>query len=63
MLSTTTVRVFSLTFDIVGTVAMLVLTGTFLSAKSLPQRSNPFFLNLLITTLLAQIPLSLLWVD
>lgn len=60
MLSTTTVQVFSLTFDFVGEAAILLLIATFLFSKSLPQRNNPFFLNFLIATFLTQIPPSLL---
>lgn len=59
MLSTTTVQVFSLTFDIVGQVAMLALIITVLFAKSLPQGNNPFLLNFLFITFLTQIPPSL----
>jgi len=50
-----------ITFALVGQFSMLLLLGTFLFVKSLPQRKNPFLINFLLTTFLATIPPCLLF--
>jgi hypothetical protein len=54
MLSTT--AIFWLTFAILGQSCLLAVILTLTFVKTLPQRKNPFFINVLLTTFLAQLP-------
>jgi len=45
-----------LTMDIIGLASLLLLLVTFFCVKTLPQRNNPFLINLILTTFLATIP-------
>ncbi|KAF8585789.1 hypothetical protein K439DRAFT_1660100 [Ramaria rubella] len=59
--TTIIVQVISITFDVLGLAAILLLLMTVLFVKSLPQKENPFFVNFLLATLFTQIPPSLLF--
>ena len=50
-----------LVFDMMGQWSLVALLATFSLLKNIPQRHNPFLINVLITTLLASIPPSFLY--
>jgi len=50
-------------FLLVGALLLFLLLGTLWLCRSLPQRDNPFLLNLLVTTSLAGFPPSILYVN
>lgn len=58
----TVVTILWISFNMTGTATLLLLLGTFYFVPSLPQRKNPFLINLHLSTLLATVAANLLFI-